>query len=79
MKTRVRWYNRLAAWLYEHNSVGDLLMELAIPAWQEQADAEIEEMWDEEHERQENLSLAYNDGYYDGLRAADLDDSEPPF
>lgn len=48
MTIRVRWYNRLAAWLYEHNPLGDLLMELAIPVWQEQAEADLDEMWEAE-------------------------------
>lgn len=68
---RVRWYNRLAAWLYEHNPVGDLLMELAIPVWEEQAEADLDEMW----EREEAAAAMAED--YRDARNVDLDPDVP--
>lgn len=79
MSLRVRWYNRLAAWLYP--VIADPLARLASPAWA--AEADIEDMWQAEIERQGELdeiaSQAYNDGWADGARAQAEYDGEVPF
>lgn len=43
MPDPVRWYNRLAAWLWERSN--DLLLPLALPAWELDADRDAE-MWE---------------------------------
>lgn len=45
MSPTVRWYNRLAAWLCMHDPVVDWIIKLAIPAWQAEAEVDIEELW----------------------------------
>lgn len=75
--TPVRWYNRLAAWLYE--VIAYPLMDLAMPLWDAEAEAEIEEMWREEQdaERDAMLNSVHEDGYADGARDADNDSGVP--
>jgi hypothetical protein len=46
---RVRWYNRLAAWIYE--TIAHPLCDLAMPVWDEMAERELAEMHAED-ERQ---------------------------
>lgn len=57
MSTPVRWYNRLAAWLYDR--VADPLAGLAMPVWIEAAEADIEEQY-EAHTAE--LDAAYDAG-----------------
>lgn len=64
--SKIRWYNRLAAWLYE--VISDPLLDLSGPVWQAQAAEDAEEQYQEdffgsvvdEIERE-----AYNEGYRD--------------
>lgn len=51
--SRVRWRNRLAAWIY--GMIGERLIDLAIPVWDEAAERDLREAW-EEDERQEALA-----------------------
>ena len=46
MSRRIRWYNRLAAWLYDY--VTSPLLDLASPVWEEEAEREIQAMYDDE-------------------------------
>lgn len=50
---RVRWWNRLAAWIY--GVIGERLMDLAMPVWNEEADRELAELYAED-ERQQALA-----------------------
>jgi hypothetical protein len=43
---RIRWRNRLAAWLY--GVVGDPLMNLAVPVWTEEAERDFQEQYEAE-------------------------------
>ena len=70
----VRWYHRLAAWLY--GVIGEPLMELATPVWTEEADADLEEMHREEEEayraeEEASARAAYEEGCADGYREAE--------
>jgi hypothetical protein len=47
----IRWYNRLAAWLWER--VNEPLMDLALPVWQAEAYADLEDEWEEDRAREE--------------------------
>lgn len=69
MSERVRWYNRFAAWLYARL---DWLMELALPVWEAEAEADIEQQWKDEAEATWLLREAYNEGRADEARERDL-------
>lgn len=76
MTIRVRWWNRLAAWLYER--IAEPLAGLATPAWMYEAEAELEEMEDprwSEHD----LDEAYREGRADEARERDGDDVPRPW
>lgn len=46
MSDTVRWYNRLAAWVWPW--LCDPIQTLAIPVWQEEAEADMEALWESE-------------------------------
>ncbi|MGE0456445.1 MAG: hypothetical protein AB7I13_00145 [Vicinamibacterales bacterium] len=73
MADRVRWYNRLAAWLY--GVIGEPLQQLAIPAWNEDAEdeEEIERRWQEHQSEMDAVfDAGLERGYRDGREDAGL-------
>ena len=64
MSAPVRWYNRLAAWLWER--ANELLTGLAMPVWIEQAEADGEEEYE--------AWVAEMDSAYDAGYEAAVDD-----
>lgn len=69
---RIRWFNRLAAWLYPH--VTDPLMNLALPVWQAEADADAEE---EERETNREMDEVFRAGAEHGYREGREDAGSP--
>ena len=70
MSARIRWYNRLAAWLY--GVIAEPLLDLAVPVWVAEAEADIEEQWEAEAEHEppwldDALAEAEERGYRQGL------------
>lgn len=68
---KIHWYNRLAAWL--HGTLGDWLVDLAMPVWQAEGEAD----WEEQMAEEERLAAddlwhiqadAYRTGYDDAER-----------
>jgi hypothetical protein len=70
---RIRWYNRLAAWLW--HPVGDRWLNLCAPVWG--AEAESEDEPDEPDWIDDALWHARAEGYNEGL--ADAGPDRPPF
>lgn len=65
MRNSVRWYNRLAAWVYE--LIQDALLSLAMPVWEEEAEDDAEEQYWED---QRALADAYEQGRADEAEAS---------
>lgn len=76
MSEHTRWYNRFAAWLYPY--VNEPLVSLALPVWQAEAEADIEQMYREE-ERQSLIDSVGREAWDEGYEAAarELDHERP--
>ena len=74
LRERIRWYNRLAAWVYEH---ADWVVDLALPVWNAQAEQDLEEMAVDTEAESRREHEAYLDGCAQGYAEAEREFREP--